>query len=74
MDPGKELRQRNVAIFQTSCDESDSKLTQKIDDDKIELMCHENILDYADATLGRYGQVRSPFQVDYKEDYQGNGK
>ena len=42
---------------------------QKIDDDKIELMCHETMTDYANATLGRYGQVRSPFFVDYREDY-----
>ena len=74
MDPTKELRQRNMSIFETSCDESDSKLKQRIDDDKIELMCHSNYTDYVDATLGRYGQVRSPFQVDYKEDYTENGK
>jgi len=39
-DPKKALRQHKLNILeQTSCDESDSKLVQKIDDDKIELMC-----------------------------------
>ena len=37
-DPQKHIRKKNVAVM-TSCDESDSKLEQRIDDDKMELMC-----------------------------------
>ena len=55
MDPTKQLRKRNMAIFETSCDESDSKLEQRIDDDKIELMCHSGVSDYLSLELGRYG-------------------
>ena len=74
MDPEKAMRQRNLSIMPTSCDESDSRLLQRIDDDKIELLCHDQIKDYVDGTLGRYGQVRSPFTVDYRKDYQAAGK
>lgn len=55
MDPGKALRRKGANIIETSCDESDSKLVQRIDDDKIELMCHENPTDFLDGTLGRIG-------------------
>ena len=63
MDPGRTLRNNKLNIVQTSCDESDSKLQQKIDDDKIEIMCHEGPLDFIDGTMGRLCQVRSPFDV-----------
>ena len=61
MDPGKAMRSRGVKVFETSCDESDSRLEQKKDDDKMELMCHEGVTDYIDFEMSRYGQVRSPF-------------
>lgn len=62
MDPSKSiLRDQGLAIIETSCDESDSRLEQKYDDDKMELMCHEGITDYIDFEMSRYGQVRSPF-------------
>ena len=64
MDPGKALRNRGLAVVETSCDESDSRLEQMYDDDKMELMCHEGITDYIDFEMARFGQVRSPFQVD----------
>ncbi len=54
-------------IIQTSCDESDSKLIQRIDDDKIELMCCLNPVDFLDGALGRLGQVRSPFDIAFQE-------
>jgi hypothetical protein len=63
-----------MSSFITSCDESDSKLIQKIDDDKIELMGHASITDFPNATLGRYGQIRSPFEVEYREDYIASGR
>ena len=59
-DPGKALRQNYLNITETSCDESDSRLQQKIDDDKIELMCCMQYLDYVDGSLGRLGQVGDP--------------
>lgn len=55
MDPGKVLRNQEMKIIQTSCDESDSKLTQRIDDDKIELMCSLNPVDFLDGAMGRLG-------------------
>ena len=55
MDPNKALRRKGANIIETSCDESDSKLEQRIDDDKIELMCHTEAKDYLDGTLGRLG-------------------
>ena len=61
MEPGKALRSRGLSVFETSCDESDSRLEQRKDDDKMELMCHEGITDYIDFEMSRYGQVRSPF-------------
>ena len=63
-DPGKALRQNYLNITETSCDESDSKLEQKIDDDKIELMCCMHYLDYVDGWLGRLGHVRSHFHIE----------
>jgi hypothetical protein len=69
-DPGKALRQHKLNILETSCDESDSKLVQRIDDDKIELMCAEQLTDYLDGSFGRLGQVRSPFHIDIQEDYE----
>ena len=74
MDPGKALRNQGLNILQTSCDESDSRLEQKFDDDKMELMCHEGLTDYLDFELARYGQCRSPFQVEVVEDLQSKGK
>jgi hypothetical protein len=65
MDPGKVLRNHKMNIIQTSCDESDSKLVQRIDDDKIELMCTLNPLDFLDGQMGRLGQVRSPFEIAF---------
>ncbi len=61
MDPNKAMRRQGLAIVETSCDENESSLEQKIDDDKMELMCHEKLQDYVDFELSRYGQVRSPF-------------
>ena len=61
MDPGRALRNQGLAVVETSCDESDSRLEQHYDDDKMELMCHEGIKDYIDFEMARYGQVRSPF-------------
>ena len=74
MDPGKALRQQGLCIVETSCDESDSRLEQMYDDDKMELMCHEGLADYIDFEMGRLGQVRSPFQVDVVEDIASKGK
>jgi hypothetical protein len=37
-DPNRHLRDRGIGIA-TSCDESDSLLECKYDDDKMELMC-----------------------------------
>ena len=61
MDPGKALRNQGLCVVETSCDESDSRLEQMYDDDKMELMCHEGITDYIDFEMARYGQCRSPF-------------
>ena len=55
MDPGKALRRQGLCVVETSCDESDSRLEQMYDDDKMELMCHEKISDYIDFQLGRVG-------------------
>ena len=55
MDPGKALRKKGVAVVETSCDENESMLEQKYDDDKMELMCHEGLTDYVDFELARYG-------------------
>ena len=74
MDPGKALRNRGLAVVETSCDESDSRLEQMYDDDKMELMCHEGITDYIDFEMARFGQVRSPFQVDIQDSAQEQGK
>lgn len=64
MDPNKAIRRQGLAVVETSCDENESSLEQKIDDDKMELMCHEKLQDYVDFELSRYGQVRSPFQIE----------
>ena len=61
MDPGKALRNQGLCVVETSCDESDSRLEQMYDDDKMELMCHEGVADYIDFEMSRYGQCRSPF-------------
>ena len=74
MDPGKALRNQGLAVVETSCDESDSRLEQMYDDDKMELMCHEGITDYIDFQMARFGQVRSPFQVDIQDDLKAKGK
>ena len=74
MDPGRTLRNQGLAVIETSCDESDSRLEQMYDDDKMELMCHEGISDYIDFEMSRYGQVRSPFQVDVVDQKQVAGK
>ena len=63
MDPNQALRRRGANIIETSCDESDSKLVQRIDDDKIELMCHDSFTSFIDGNMARLGQVRSPFEV-----------
>lgn len=63
MEPDKVLRRKGANIIETSCDESESNLVQRIDDDKIELMCHTNASDLVNGTMGRLGQVRSPFEV-----------
>ena len=55
MDPGKVMRSRGLAVFETSCDESDSRLEQLKDDDKMELMCHEGVTDYIDFEMSRFG-------------------
>ena len=55
MDPGKALRKKGVSVIETSCDENESMLEQKYDDDKMELMCHEGLTDYVDFELARYG-------------------
>jgi len=70
MDPSKALRKQGLAVVETSCDESDSKLEQRFDDDKMELMCHESVIDYIDFELARLGQIRSPFQVELQEDFE----
>jgi len=49
MDPSKALRNHKLNILETSCDESDSTLVQRIDDDKIEIMCHETPVDFLDG-------------------------
>lgn len=50
-----------MAVVETSCDESESSLEQRMNDDKMELMCHEGVIDYLDYELARIGQVRSPY-------------
>jgi hypothetical protein len=37
-------------------------------------MCHQHITDYTTFELGRLGQVRSPFHIDYTDDYEKQGK
>lgn len=74
MDPGKALRRHKLNIVETSCDESESQLTQRIDDDKIELMCHENPVDFIDGNMARLGQVRSPFTIDCQENFEQEGR
>ena len=74
MDPGKALRNQGLCVVETSCDESDSRLMQALDDDKMELMCHEGITDYIDFEMARYGQCRSPFQVEVVENLRSKGK
>ena len=74
MDPGKALRNRGLAVVETSCDENESMLEQMYDDDKMELMCHEGLTDYVDFELARYGQVRSPYQVEMQDDIKSKGK
>lgn len=61
IDPKKALNKHRLDISITSCDESESKLVQRIDDDKIEIMCHQRLTDYMNFEIGRLGQVRSPF-------------
>lgn len=68
VDPGRALRRQGLAIVETSCDESDSRLEQLFDDDKMELMCHEGISDYINFDMARYGQVRSPFHIEVCEN------
>lgn len=70
MDPNKVLRNHKLNIMETSCDESDSKLVQRIDDDKIEIMCHESLGNFIDGQMGRLGQVRSPFDVQFEESFE----
>jgi len=55
MEPDKVLRRKGANIIETSCDESESNLVQRIDDDKIELMCHTNASDLVNGTMGRLG-------------------
>lgn len=55
MDPNKVLRRHRMNIMETSCDESDSKLVQRIDDDKMELMCHVSAIDILDGAMARLG-------------------
>jgi len=55
MDPNKALKRARANIIETSCDESDSRLVQRIDDDKIELMCHETATNFFDGQMGRLG-------------------
>ncbi len=70
MEPSKALRRKGANIVETSCDESDSKLVQRIDDDKIELMCLQGFIDLVDGAMGRLGQVRSPFDVQLEEKFE----
>ena len=37
-------------------------------------MCHRNLTDYVDFELSRYGQVRSPYQVELQDDVKSKGK
>ena len=69
LDTQKQLRKQGLLI--TSCDESESLLDQKIDDDKIELMCHTNPIDFLDGRMARLGQVRSPFKVEFSKGADG---
>lgn len=55
LDPNKAIRKQGLAIVETSCDENESSLEQKMNDDKMELMCHQKMTDYVDYELGRYG-------------------
>lgn len=71
MEPEKHLRKHNISI-NTSCDESQAE--QKIDDDKIELMSHTQVIDFIDGRMGRLGQVRSPFTVDFNKDFETQGR
>lgn len=68
-DPDRLLRPKGVNIT-TSCDESDSKLEQKMDDDKMELMCQERYHDYANFDMTRLGQVRSPYSIELTETFK----
>ena len=40
----------------------------------MELMCHEGVADYIDFEMARFGQVRSPFQVDITDNFKEKGK
>jgi hypothetical protein len=62
-DPDRVIRKDKIT-FQTSCDESDSKLEQRIDDDKMELMCQEMYTDYLNFDMTRLGQIRSPYTIE----------
>jgi hypothetical protein len=53
-DPERHLRDRGIGIA-TSCDESDSLLEAKYDDDKMELMCQEKHTDYLNFDMTRLG-------------------
>ena len=54
MDPEKKLKKMNSS-YVTSCDESDSKLVQRYDDDKLELTCYSSAIDMATFASSRFG-------------------
>jgi len=68
-DPNRHLRDRGIGIA-TSCDESDSLLEAKYDDDKMELMCQEKHTDYLNFDMTRLGQVRSPYTIELQEHFK----
>lgn len=37
-------------------------------------MCHEKPTDFFDGSMARYGQVRSPFDVQFNEDFENENR
>lgn len=72
-DRDKVLRQSGVDVLGwdtetcTSGDEGDFSV-QRYDDDKIELMGAPDLLQFTAFNFSRYGQAKSPFHIDFRED------
>ncbi|CDW90395.1 diacylglycerol [Stylonychia lemnae] len=51
----------------SSCDDTDDQI-QRYDDDKMELVGAPDWLQFSTFNYHRYGQAKSPFQVEFRED------